>query len=42
MIYDSLLGKVSKNAIVKGIAKQLNITVGNAGFIAYRKFAGKK
>lgn len=42
VIYDSLLGKVSKNAIVKEIAKQLNITVGNAGFIVYRKFAGKK
>lgn len=41
-IYDQMIGKVSKNAIVKEIAKQLNITIGNAGFIVYRKFAGKK
>lgn len=42
IIYDQMLGKASKNAIVKEIAKQLEITVGNAGFIVYRKFAGKK
>lgn len=42
VIYDKMIGSASKNAIVKEIAKQLNITIGNAGFIVYRKFAGKK
>ena len=42
VIYDKMIGSASKNAIVKEIAKQLGITIGNAGFIVYRKFQGKK
>ncbi len=40
-IYDRLIGTTSKNKIVKTIAEELNITTGNAGFLVYRKFAGK-